>query len=388
LFESSAENLVAGQVDVNLATDVFLRDRATGTNLLVSHAAGESSTSGVYESSSSALSADGRYVAFVSSATDLVTTATSRPIEDPEPGEIPFYSNVFLFDRITGSTEMVSRSAVSPDFSANGSSTAPSLSADGRYLAFVSSATDLVANFADANGPSLGDVFLYDRVLRTITLVSWSSTRRSRTGNDGSLNPVMSADGKYVSYESASSDLVPGQSPTTHVSFSENVFLYDRVSSTNRLVSHIFGSQTEGGSDWSLGKASLSADGRFVAFSSLGRDIAETLDPELLENFFLYDRLTGAVTLAGGSGRIEQSPPTLSADGRWLAFVGNDPLTPTYTNLGQVYLFDRISATTTLLTPSALLPDEAGQGGSEKLSISGDGQSIAFASRATDLVPD
>jgi Tol biopolymer transport system component len=167
---------------------------------------------------------------------------TDRPIQDPVPGEPLNYPDVFLFDRTTGAATLVSRSAVVPGLSAFGPSAAPSLSADGRYVAFVSSATDLVPGFDDADGLGVDDVFLYDRVTGTVTLVSRSLASPSRTGDAGSSNPLVSADGNYIVYTSGAGDLVPGQSRPAGFSSVRNVFLYDRTTGTNRLVSHTLAS--------------------------------------------------------------------------------------------------------------------------------------------------
>jgi Tol biopolymer transport system component len=379
LYESAAANLVAGQVDVNQGTDVFLRDRATGTNLLVSHAVSGPVLAGNDQSSSSALSADGRFVAFVSVATNLAAGVTDRMIQDPVPGEPLSYPDVFLFDRTTGATTLVSRSAVVPGLSAFGPSGSPALSADGRYLAFVSSATDLVPGFDDADGLGIGDVFLYDRVTQGITLVSHSTGSPSRTGDRRSMNPIVSADGNYVVYESEASDLVPGQSGTS--GFSHNVFIYDRVAGTNRLVSHTTGSLADGGTGSVGGVSSVSADGRFVVFSSGNGSLAGEPDPRFVRSFYLYDRASGALTLAGGGSNV--APPVLSANGRWIAFIGDVDI-PGGDN--QVYVYDRVFATTALVSSSAASPGRGVPEGAESVAISANGRTVGFISMSTDLV--
>lgn len=386
LYESAAVNLVAGQMDTNQVTDVFLRDRATGANLLVSHAASGPAVAADDSSSQSALSADGRFVAFSSVATNLVAGVIDRT-RDPVPGQPSNYPDVFLFDRTTGKTTLVTRSVVTSGVSALGESTSPALSADGRYVAFVSSATDLVAGFDDADGIGVEDVFLYDRVTGTTTLVSRSSASPSRTGDARSFNPVVSADGNFVVYESEASDLVPGQTGASHFTFSHTVFLYDRVAGTNRLVSHTLVSPVDGAIG-SVGRtSSVSADGRFVVFAS-GGGLAGATDQFLDEGYFLFDRLTGAVTLAGGSEHAEASSPVLSADGRWVAFIGNAPFPPVIDDpqFDQVYLFDRIAGTWTLLTSSVAQAGQPAQDPAESVAISANGHAVAFVSRATDLV--
>jgi Tol biopolymer transport system component len=381
VYESAAANLVAGQMDANQGTDVFLRDRATGANLLVSHAASGPAVAGNNQSSASALSADGRFVAFVSVASNLVAGVTDRPIQDPVPGLPQNYPDLFLFDRTTGSTTLVSRSAVVPGLSAFGPSGSPALSADGRFVAFVSSATDLVPGFDDADGLGIDDVFLYDRVTQGITLVSHSTGSPSRTGDQRSLNPIVSADGNYVVYESEAGDLVPGQSGTS--GFSHNVFLYDRVAGTNRLVSHLAGAPATGGTGSVGGASSVSADGRFIVFSSgNGGLLGDGPVAGFVRYFYLYDRMSGILTLIGGAGRNDLGTPVLSANGRWIGFIGNVELTVT---AEQAFLYDRISATATLVSSSVADPGHGAPQGAESVAISADGGTLGFVSSSTEL---
>ncbi len=382
LYESAAANLVAGQVDVNQGTDVFLRDRATGTNLLVSHAASGPALAGNDQSSSSALSADGRFVAFISVATNLAAGVTDRTIQDPVPGLPQSYPDLFLFDRTTGATALVTRSAVVPGLSAFGPSGSPALSADGRFVAFVSSATDLVPGFDDADGLGVNDVFLYDRVANTITLVSRSVASPVRTGDAESFNPVVSADGNFVVYESKASDLVPGQGGVPLFD-GRNVFLYDRVAGTNRLVSHLAGAPATGGTGSVGGASSVSADGRFIVFSSgNGGLLGDGPAAGFVRYFYLYDRMSGALTLVGGAGTNDLGAPVLSANGRWIGFIGNVEATVT---AEQAFLYDRISATATLVSSSIADPGHGAPQGAESVAISADGGTLGFVSSSTEL---
>jgi Tol biopolymer transport system component len=383
LYESAAANLVAGQMDTHQNTDVFLRDRATGTNLLVSHAASGPAVEGDGSSSQSALSADGRYVAFSSVATNLVAGVIDRPIQDPVPGQPFSYPDVFLFDRTTGKTTLVTRSAVTPGVSAFGPSTSPSISADGRYVAFASSAIDLVAGYDAADGFGVSGIFLYDRVAGTVTLVSRSSASPLRTGDAGSFNPVVSADGNYVVYESAASDLIPGQSGVSLFN-GRNVFLYDRVAGTNRLVSHLAGAPATGGTGSVGGASSVSADGRFIVFSSgNGGLLGDGPVAGFVRYFYLYDRMSGALTLLGGAGRNDLGAPVLSANGRWIAFIGNVELTVT---AEQAFLYDRALGTATLVSASVADPGHGAPQGAESVAISADGGTFGFVSSSTELV--
>ena len=168
------------------------------------------------------------------------------------------------------------------------------------------------------------------------------------------------------------------------------VFLYDRVTGTNTLVSHDRTGAAAGvGQDET---PALSADGRFVAFCSGRNDLGEV--PGLDLSTYLWDRESGGVTLLGGSirsGRLAPPcQPTLNADGRFTVFLSNAEIpAPGFTNptlANQVVLYDRIAGTSTLVTASALTPGQASTGGAGDPAISPDGRYIAYASGASDLV--
>jgi Tol biopolymer transport system component len=146
VFTSSSPDVVAGQVDTNGALDVFLLDRTTATVMLVSRSLAEPTTAGNGPSFAGALSADGRYVLFTSGASDLTATDTNGT------------DDIFLFDRVTATATLVSRSTAGPITAANGTSRAGAMTANGRYVLFASDATDLTTT--DTNGAQ--DVFLFD----------------------------------------------------------------------------------------------------------------------------------------------------------------------------------------------------------------------------------
>jgi Tol biopolymer transport system component len=197
VFVSDVANLVPGQVDPGESSDVFLHDRETGTTTLVSRSAASPVTAGNAHSSHPVISADGRFVAFESDATDLVAGLV---VPDPCCG------NVFLYDRATGEMTLVSRVPGSPVTAGNGGSANPAISADGAYVAFTSSATDLVAGQVDARSTS--DVFLYDRVTGTTILGSRTAASAVTTGNGTSSSPVLSADGTLGLFNSVAGNLV------------------------------------------------------------------------------------------------------------------------------------------------------------------------------------
>ena len=189
-FASSATNLVAG--DTNGQRDVFVRDMSTGTVVRVSVSSDEvEGDSGSYDPS---ISADGRYVAFESGATNLVAGDTNSTMD------------VFVRDLTSTTTVRVS---VDSDevVEGNNSSVDPSISADGRFVAFESYATNLVAG--DTNGTY--DVFTRD--LTATTTVRVSVNNLGVQGNFGSFDPSISADGRYVGFESAATNLTTVTDP-------------------------------------------------------------------------------------------------------------------------------------------------------------------------------
>ncbi|MFL6262604.1 MAG: hypothetical protein ACJ76Y_23135 [Thermoanaerobaculia bacterium] len=384
LFEGPATGLVPGEVDANGQSDVFLYDHATKAVTLVSHAGGAAATAGDGPSWQSALSADGRFVAFTSYATNLDPTVSDYV--DTSTGQ--HRNDVFLFDRVTGKTLALSRSARHPGLTGDFESGKPAISADGRWVAFMSSATDLVP----ATDTATGNVYLYDRVTGTLRRTNAGATSR------GSARPLtLSADGRYLAV------LTP--EPRGY-----DVYLYDRVAGAQTLVSHAPDGTAAG--DISQDETpALSADGRFAAFVSGRNDLGGAPGGDV--NVYLWDRESGAVTLAGASDRRVRGSmprePVLSADGRWLAFLSNKGLVPGSDNADQVYLYDRVSGALTLVgTPRGTLAISAdGRYIANGLSVydrvsgaatvlaavpvydlllSADGHSVAFQSPASYLV--
>lgn len=208
VFASGADNLVAD--DANLARDVFVHDRdvdrdgrfdepGTVSTVLVSRsstgAQGNGNSGGSSHRGHATISGDGRYVAFMSDASNLV------------PGDGNLQPDVFLRDRATGTTTVVSvprrlGGGEEQHTTVDGDAHHAAISVDGRYVAFTSAASNLVSD--DHNGAR--DAFVYDRVTSTITRVSVSSD--GTEGNDRSFEPDLSADGAIVAFTSAASNLV------------------------------------------------------------------------------------------------------------------------------------------------------------------------------------
>ena len=260
----------------------------------------------------------------------------------------------------------------------SGTDSAPALSADGQIVAFSSSATNLVAD--DTN--TAGDVFVYDRGKKETTRVSVGPNGVQATGGD-SYSPALSADGRYVAFASDATNLV-GADDTNSAT---DVFVHDRQTKTTTRVSvGAGGVQT----DQVSSSPSISGDGSVVAFVSLGHNLALG-DTNDVPDVFLRDlkaATTVEVKTSGGMpGNAASSSPSLSADGRAVAFAtAATNLVPGDTNNAvDILVFDRIAGTTERVS---LGPGGAqGDRDSDTPSLSGDGRFVAFASDATNLGP-
>ncbi|MEA2602458.1 MAG: hypothetical protein QOF89_3450 [Acidobacteriota bacterium] len=371
-FVSRSSHLVAGQVDTNGTSDVFLYDRSTKTTVLVSRAPSSTATAAHGESIGPVVNADGRFVAFVSTAGDLV------------PGGNPGgQGNLFLFDRVAGTVSLVARTALPLNSNAPFSVFPERMSPDGRWLAFVSSAAGLVPGQQDPppapDGSRDSNVFLWDRVTGLLTLVSHASTGPTVTATGFSSNPVLSADSRYLAFNSTATDLIPGQAGDPG-----NLFLYDRVTGTTTLVSHAPGSALTGATAEET--PALSADGRFIVFGSEA-DLGPGAPLLGRMGLYLHDRTLQTFKRIGSYFIFAQ--PTISADGRYVAFVSDRELVPGIHTGGdsQIYLYDRISDSLSVVSRSASASNFAGVGHSQSPTMSADGRYIAFYSRAHDLVP-
>ena len=240
------EELVPGLEPGIGLTQIFLWDRVEAITELVSvNAEGDYATA---HCDAPAISADGRYVAFASAADDLV------------PGVTNAWSHVFVRDRLTGTTEVVSLN--SDEELADTQSAAPEISADGRYIAFLSNAANLVPG--DTNGDY--DAFVRDRLAGTTERVSVNSDGDEQNYGIRLIGIDMSADGRYVVFPSQATNLVPDDT-----NGSIDIFIRDRLAGTTKRVSVTSGGgQANGGSVW----PAISGDGHHVAFGSYATNLA------------------------------------------------------------------------------------------------------------------
>ena len=295
-FLSSADNLVSG--DTNGHGDVFVYDRQDGTTERVSVADDESQGDNLGRAAIPrlAISADGRYVCFSFDSTNLV------------PGDTNGINDIFVRDRQEGTTERVSVNTAGVQ--ANKASDFVSISADGRYVAFDSAASNLVTGDTNNNW----DVFVHDRNTHSTTRESLSSA--GAQANDLSANPVISADGRYVAFESYAGNLVAGDT-----NWMIDVFVRDRTLQTTQRV-NVSGTGAQANTE--SGLASISGDGRLVAFESFASNLVSG-DTNGTWDLFVRDRLIGStqrvsLSSTGTQGNDESGQPVFSADGHYVAF--------------------------------------------------------------------
>ncbi len=350
-FESDASNLVVG--DANASTDIFVRDRQTGETTRVSVGIGGAEAN--EGSGGAAISGDGRFVAFVSDASNLVANDTNNT------------TDVFVRDRQLGTTIRISVSSSGEQ--ANELSDFPlAISNDGRFVAFSSDASNFVAN--DTNNST--DVFVHDNQTGNTERISIATDGTQANGT--SYYPSISANGQFVTFTSNGNNLVIGD-----VNNSADVFVRDRSNNTTTRVSvNSSGEQADKGGD----SPAISGDGRFVVFLSASNNLAPGVEIVGKKLVYVRDRQLSQTTLASvysnGTdmtvGLLDQ--PTISSNGRYVAFSFYDKSD----NNGIMNIWVRDLQ----LGESVLVKN--GNASSFGAKISSDGRIVTFWSLASGLV--
>jgi Tol biopolymer transport system component len=367
VFASGSIRLIAGQTDGNGTADLFLYDRTTRNTVLVSRSMASATTTARGHSAYPVISADGRYVAFLSNAPDLAPGVN---------GPVPTY-HVFLFDRVSGTTTRVGNTGIS-EASDLFEGYHPQISPDGRWVAFCSLATDLIPGQQDQG--QISDVFLWDRLDGSTVLVSRSTAGATVAGDGFSSSPVVSSDGRYVAFLSGAGNLVQGQISEL---YNSGVFLFDRVAGRTALVSHTRDSAVTLPND-NVFYLDMSSDGRFIVFSSSYGNLDPNVDSQD-DSFYVWDRVPGTFQWIGPEFVLRR--PRISADGRYIVFFGLAEVpgeTPLYQ---QLYLYDRMAKSSVLVTRSSVHPGQPTAGMPQDPVLSADGRYVAFASDAGGLVP-
>src|SRR5215211_1155022 len=356
VFESSASNLVSN--DTNTEPDIFVNNRQTGVTERVSVANNESQANSGSESDI-AMSSDGRYVAFVSMASNLVSGDTNGIMD------------VFVRDRLLGQTKRVSVDSSGAQASGDEWSHFGGIviSADGRFVAFTSNVPNLVSG--DTNG--VEDAFVHDLQTGTTRRVSISSSGQQANGSSGSSD--ISGDGHLILFGSNATNLISGD--TNNVS---DIFLHNLLTGETTRVSV---NSNEEQADASSQGGAISDNGRYVAFSSDAENLAP--DYEIWEHVYVRDLETGettraSVTTSGDTMVGWAEAPAISDDGRYVAFEFDDR--DDGAPQRWIYVHDRLTGQTIAATKG----DFDGEGSPFNPSLSADGRFLAFDSGISTLV--
>ena len=374
VFESKSSNLVAGD-GVDIGPDILVHDREMGLTEMVSIP-----PSGIlwdYGSFNPVINGDGKYVAFE----NYNRLVEGRNIHD-----------IYVHNLESGDTRLVSVS--SNGTLPNGSSWRPAISDDGRYVAFASEANNLVPG--DTN--DITDIFVHELSTGETSRVSVASDGTQGNGDSGLVpggsdpprgGVAISADGRYVAFESEADNLVPADGNN-----SADVFVHDRLTGETTRASN-----TSEGIEGNKGSFApdISADGRYVAFQSFADNLVPEDTTRGYTDIFIHDRSTGQIVRAsvasdGTEGNTYSFAPFISGDGRYVAFWSEaDNLVSEDTNENfDVFVHDLLTGETSRVSVAS----DGTQGNDDSpiiilgaIDISGDGSLVVFDSEADNLVP-
>lgn len=368
VFSTASSNLV--QDDTNNESDVFVKNVATGEIIRMSEDA--EGVLGIEGSYNPSISADGRLVTFPSSASNLVMSDTNNTVD-------VFVKNVETGEIVRVSEDLVGRQA-------DGDSNRSSISADGRFVAFSSRASNLVP------GGTNDQVDLFVKNVETGEINLVSGDLSGVLGNESSYEPSISADGRVVAFYSNASNLVPDDTNDQSDVFMKNVETGEIV----RVSEDAEGAQANGGSS----HPSISADGRFIAFDSTADNLLQddTFDNRnvFVQDVFVKNVETGNVirvseNAVGVKGFGSSFEASISADGRFVAFTsGANNLVQNDNCFSDVFVKN--------IETGEIVRVSEGPGGAELgvqandgsgiPNISADGLFVSFSSDASNLVPE
>lgn len=325
------------------------------------------SSVGTWGGDAPAISRDGRYIVFESDSSQLVSGDTNGLLD------------VFVKDRQTGS---VVRANTTPSGTQMTTGevigTSPAVSDDGRFVAFLAYEPGLVSGYAGTHR----DVYVKDMQTGAIDVSSVSSSGSAGDGDAASV--ALSANGRYVVFSSAASNLVPGDTNSMN-----DIFVRDRQNGATTLVSKSYtGGVANGGSMW----ASISCDGAYVAFSSAASDLVAS-DTNSNGAVFLADRITGDmtdITLNENGYATGSAAPQVSCDGTTVVFdsTASNLVSGDTNGYEDIFAYDVMSHVIDRITVSSSggqstrYPDE----GFSTRSVSYDGQYVVYSAYDNGLV--
>jgi probable HAF family extracellular repeat protein len=365
-FESAAPNLVAG--DTNARKDIFVRNRAAGWTTRVSLTQGGFQSNG--DSWGARINAkDGRYVVFVSTASNLVTGDTNgKP-------------DIFRRDRISNTTVRVSVDKNGGP--ANGASDAPQISGDGRFIAFQSTASDLTGD--GASPFSFSRIFIRDMQTGTTEQVSVSTN--GTPANNACGTPSLSNDGRYIAFTSDANNLSLPPDGDFDTNLARDIFVRDRtLHKTFRASVASDGAQSNGASVLPR----ISGTGRFIAFTSSATNLVAG-DTNARDDVFVRDIFNGSTVRASiGPNQIQPNAScvlaAVSASGRFILFnsAANNLVPHDTNNAVDAFVYD--AWTTRTVRASIGNADEQAGAGSTGTALTADGRTAVFHSAAGNLV--
>lgn len=308
------------------------------------------------------ISGDGRYVVFAENLPEMVSPNSEN-------------KNAFLYDRITRSTKLLSRS---PDGREGDSdSDSPAISADGSYIVFASKATNLIDEDTGGNR----QIYLFDRDKSEVQLVSRNEAGQAADAD--CEHPAISPDGLHIAFSSSAGNLAPALGGEH-----KNVFHYNHERGETRIITvGRDGSPANGDSCC----PAISADGRFIAFHSMAGNLVAR-DFNRLNDVFVHNTRSGAiervsVSTAGGEGNGHSYTPAISADGRYVAFVTDSSnIVDPVGGIRFIALRDRETGETELVGAATGKRTAIEKGA--WVSICAEGRNVAFHSESPHLTPD
>jgi hypothetical protein len=370
LFASTANNLTLTNNNNSVLPcrfNVFLRDRISQTTTLVS-VSQNGTGGGNGDSFPAGISTSGQFALFESSASDLVANDTNNA------------SDIFVRDLINGTTTLVSVSTNGGN--ASGASRGSVMTPDGRYVAFVCMASNLVAG--DTN--NIADVFVRDLQASTTRRVSLgSSPANYSTLPSSSESPEITPDGRYVVFYSTATNLVSGVMTTGEIYVRDLIAGKTIWASTNARA--IFQSAT-GSTNIVCCNYSISGDGQFVAFEACTNSPGTSSATGIILRYSLQTGLNDIINTNAFVPRLSYElvhDLSLSPDGRFVAYVVNNFTTSTIATTNSIYLWDAQTGTNTLVSISLDNVTPA-NGLCDAPVVSSNGQFVAFISSASNLV--
>jgi Tol biopolymer transport system component len=369
-FTANASNLGGGFTGIY----VYLRDTQTNTTTLVSRADGLAGDPANTSAENPSISADGRFVAFQSQASNL---GVANPLDN---------IRVYVRDTVDNTTTLVSRADGPAGDPPDADAVTAAISGDGGSVAFRSAATNLDDDATDGTQ----QVFVRDLTLNDTILASRADGSAGAPGDANSAGlapPSLSGDGTFVAFDSFATNLDPDDSAGT-----ASVFLRNVEGDTTSLVSRADGGSGANANGTAF-DPSISADGDRIAFVSSATNL-DAVDAESSTDIFVRDRsasdtLVASVSGLGPPGDGPDGHPAIAADGRAVVFEsGSSNLYPGFDGNFDIAMRDIQAGQTSLLSRATGASGTIGDASSRRPSVSADGTRVAFYSEATNLDPD